>query len=553
MRTVLATCLVWLLAASGAMADAALERRLALLTQQETPVVAGQPIAAAGVIGALYRERSHRPAWTDPAMAAALLAAIDGSVDDGLDPGDFHAGTVRHLVASWAEGQTSEADREILLSDSLVRLLYQLYFGKVDPRTIEPNWNFSRPALAGDAVGRLSAALDTGDLAGLIERTRLDHPSYAAMRRALAHYRLIAASGGWQPLPDGPTLKPGDVDPALPLLRRRLMATGDLVAAPDGPADAYGPVLEGAVRRFQERHGLAVDGIIGPMTREALNVPVERRMDQLRVNLERARWVLRQRPDDLVEVDIAAFRAARIAGGSTSWQSRVIVGQPFRQTPVFADTIEYIVLNPTWTVPRSILVKDILPRIRRNPAYLAEQGFDVIDHQARRVPLETATQAALAGADFPWTLVQRPGASNALGRVKFMFPNPFAVYLHDTPQRHLFAEAARPFSSGCIRVDDAIGLAAWLLAANPGWDRSRIEMAIASGETRTVFLQRQMPVRLLYRTADAEPDGTIQFRPDIYDRDPGLLAALGQPFRPRFPDHPLIEALPSISQQAARD
>jgi murein L,D-transpeptidase YcbB/YkuD len=155
------------------------------------------------------------------------------------------------------------------------------------------------------------------------------------------------------------------------------------------------------------------------------------------------------------------------------------------------------------------------------------------------VPLETATAAALAGDAFPWTLIQRPGPLNALGRMKFMFPNQFAVYLHDTPSRELFARTARSFSSGCIRVQDALGLAELLLERNPGWDRARIEAAIASGETRTVFLQRRLPVRLLYRTADARPDGTILFRDDIYDRDGPLLAALDQPFRPVFPPRPL--------------
>jgi murein L,D-transpeptidase YcbB/YkuD len=186
-------------------------------------------------------------------------------------------------------------------------------------------------------------------------------------------------------------------------------------------------------------------------------------------------------------------------------------------------------------VPRSILVEDLLPRVRRNPDYLAQQGFDVRDRLGELVPLEVATAAALAGADFPWTLIQRPGPLNALGLMKFMFPNQFAVYLHDTPSRELFSRAARSFSSGCIRVQDATGLAELLLERNPGWDRARIEAAIASGETRTVFLQRRLPVRLLYRTADAMADGTILFRDDIYERDGPLLAALDQPFRPVFP------------------
>lgn len=553
MRTLVVACLGWLIAAGGALGSTALESRVGELTRLSVPIVEGQPIAAGAPISAFYAYRSYRPAWTEREEAADLLAAIDASVDDGLDPSDFHAATVRRLLADWSSAEADPISRELLLTDALVRLLYQLYFGKVDPRHIEANWNFTPPPLPDDAIHRFSDALDAEGVAELIRRTRLDDPGYLAMRQALGHYRLIARSGGWQRLPPGPTLRPGDVDPVILLLRRRLMATGDREAPAAGPDDVFGPVLEAAVKRFQERHGLEADGLVGPQTRAALNVSVERRIDQLRVNLERARWVLRQRPDDLIEVDIAAFEATRIEHGRTTWQSRVIVGLPFRQTPVFSDTIEYIVFNPTWTVPRSILVKDVLPRIRRNPAYLAEQGFDVIDGQGRQVPLETATLAALEGKAFPWALVQRPGPLNALGRIKFMFPNPFAVYLHDTPQRGLFQRAARPFSSGCIRVDDALGLAEWLLAANPGWDRAAIRAAIASGETRTVFLARQMPVRLLYRTADVGSDGTLRFSADIYDRDGRLLAALDEPFRLRFPHDALLERMPPISERTALD
>lgn len=553
MRVFLATCLVWLTATWGALADAALERRLDEIAARDLPVVQGEPIAAPALIGDLYAERGFAPAWTTPELVAQLLAAIESSIDDGLEPADFHVDTVRRLAAA---DDLPAADREIVLSDALARLLYQLYFGKVEPRRIEPNWNFSRPALDGNDLATVNAALDAGDIDGLVARTRLGHPDYLGLREGLARYRAIAAAGGWSALPPGPTLKPGMVDVAVPILRHRLEASGDLVEPPEGAADLgylYDPLLERAVRHFQARHGLAVDGLVGPATRTALNLPVEQRIDQIRVNLERARWVLRQQPREVVDVDIAGFSVAHLADGVTTWQSRVIVGQPYRQTPVFSDSIEYIVFNPTWTVPRSILVKDILPRIRRNPAYLAEQSFDVIDGQGRHVSLETATQAALRDEAFPWTLVQQPGPSNALGRMKFMFPNPFAVYLHDTPQRDLFERTARTFSSGCIRVDDAMGLAERLLADKPGWDREAIARAIASGVTRTVFLERQMPVRLLYRTATAESGGTVQFRDDIYDRDRRVLAALDEPFRQIFHRPPAVAPVPAIGEQAARD
>ncbi len=384
----------------------------------------------------------------------------------------------------------------------------------------------------------MSVALDAGSVGTVVDRARLAHPAYRALSDALVRYRTSAGSGGWPVLPPGPTLEVGSSDPSVVILRARLRATGDLAEPPQGDAAVVDPVLDAAIRRFQARHGLAVDGKVGPSTRAALNVPVDRRVDQLRANLERARWILRTNPPERIDVDIAAFSVERWQDGAVTWRSRAIVGQPFRQTPVFADTITYLEVNPDWTVPRSILIKDIIPRIRRNPDYLVEQGFYALDRSGAWVPLEVATRAALEGSAFPWTLVQRPGPLNALGRMKFMFPNEFAVYLHDTPAPELFGKPARPFSSGCIRVEDAMGLAELLLAANPGWDRARIEAVIASGETRRVDLARPMPVRLLYRTADIGEDGTVQFRDDIYERDDPLLAALDQPFRPVFPRFP---------------
>ena len=529
---VVLVCLVTLPRALAAD-PAALEQRLAALGSDASPSVAGEPIAALDLIERFYATRGYRPAWTDDGLVAELSAVIAASPDDGLDAADFHHSAVARLLL-----EPSSPEREIVLTDALARLLYQLYFGKVDPRYLDPNWNFDRPALAGEVIRTVSDALDSGDISGVVARARLDHPTYQGLRRALARYREVAAAGGWQMLPAGPTLELGATDPRVPILRQRLMAMGDLQDFPVAAAEAVDRPLEEAVRRFQARHGLAVDGRVGPATRAALNVPVDQRIAQLRVNLERARWVLRLDPADVIDVDIAGFSVERLEHGAVTWRSRAIVGQPFRQTPVFADTITYIEFNPTWTVPRSILTKDIIPRIRRNPEYLAEQGFYVVDRDGTRVPLEVATLAALEGGSFPWTLVQRPGPLNALGRMKFMFPNQFAVYLHDTPSRGLFGQPARTFSSGCIRVEDSLGLAELLLASNPGWDRARIEAVIARDETVRVDLDRPMPVRLLYRTADIGADGAVRFRDDVYDRDPPLLAALDRPFWPDFPRFP---------------
>jgi len=541
MRVVLALLLSGCMALPAASAaqrqPTAIEQQIERLSEANTAVVAGRAIAAIPLIKEFYAARSYRLAWGNEAAVAALLAEIDASVLDGLRTADFHEAAVRGYLAAPVTALSDPvhlAERDIVLTDVFIQLLYQLRYGKVDPRSLDPNWNFARPVAGGDVIVQLNAALDNNAIRTLVDATRLADPTYRELRRQLARYRSIASEGGWQALPAGPSLRQGMTDATIPSLRQRLIVTGDL-AATAALSETFDAVLEAAVRAFQARHGLNDDGVVGPATRAALNVPVGQRIDQLRANLERARWLGGHDVADVVEVDIAGFSVERREGETITWRSRAIVGQPFRQTPVFADEIEYIVFNPTWTVPRSILFKDIIPRIRANPEYLKEQGFSAIDGQGQKVPIETVASAALENADVPWTLIQAPGPHNALGRMKFMFPNAFAVYLHDTPERTLFDRTARSFSSGCIRVDDSLGLAESLLAGKPSWDRSRIEAVIASGQTVTVFLEQPVPVHLLYRTAVADPDaGTLLFRNDIYNRDGPLIAALDQPLGPIF-------------------
>jgi murein L,D-transpeptidase YcbB/YkuD len=280
---------------------------------------------------------------------------------------------------------------------------------------------------------------------------------------------------------------------------------------------------------------LDADGIVGPATLRALNVPVEQRIDQLRLNLERTRWVFEDIEEDFVLVNIAGFRAYVVHDREIVWETKVQVGRPYHQSPVFRDEIKYVVFNPTWTVPYSIATREMLPRIKSDPQYFQTREFDIKNRDGQLVDPETIDWAEVSPRSFGYTFVQRPGPNNALGRVKFIFPNEHAVYLHDTPSKPLFDVAERAFSHGCIRVENPFDLAEILLGSDD-WGREQIDATIESRETKTVFLAEPLPVLILYWTAEVDPDGLVHFYNDVYDRDQRIATALDAPFTIELPE-----------------
>jgi murein L,D-transpeptidase YcbB/YkuD len=516
----------------GAAADGvaeSLRARVAQLRTERVVHVAGSEIAARGLIAAFYERRGFRPAWTRPGQAAALAGVIEASRGHGLDPEDYHAAALRRATGRPATA-AAQADLELLRTDAAVRLAYHLHFGKANPRELYPGWNFTRSLGAIDPVPALEAVVAAASPADAIERYAPSLPLYRRLREALARYRAIADAGGWRQVERGAALELGASGPRVAALRARLAATGDI--GPDTTAGAdFDATLDAAVRRFQDRHGLVVDGVVGRRTLAALNVDVAWRIDQLRVNLERVRWVAQDLAGDYLVVDIAGFAARLVLDGRLAWSSRVVVGRPYRRTPVFRATLDHLVLNPTWTVPPTILREDVVPKVVQDPAYLERHHMQVVDARGRPVDIASIAWDRYRSGSFPYQIVQAPGEDNPLGRVKFMLPNPHAVYLHDTPAGELFQRSERAFSSGCIRLEQTFDLAVLLLDDPERWSADALRAAIASGETRTVRVKRRLPVMLLYFTAEADEDGTVRFRPDLYGRDPRVLAALGAPFR----------------------
>lgn len=517
--------------AADPFADA-LRARIETLRNGSELVVEGSRIAARRLVPEFYERRGLRPAWTRPEQARALLAAVEASRTHGLDPADYHVAALRRLAEAPAlDAPAKAAERELVFTDAMVRLAYHLYFGKTDPRELHPGWNFARSIGSVDPVRAVEAMLAAPRLGEAIEAYAPQLPAYRNLRAALARLRAAEAAGGWPRVPQGPSLKPGMRHARVGALRERLVAGGDL---PPGEVDEpalFDAVLEAAMRRFQSRHGLQADGAAGRRTIEALNVGTAERIDQIRVNLDRLRWVAQDLAGDYLIVDIAGFTARLYLDGRLAWSSRTVVGRPYRKTPVFRASMRYLVLNPTWNVPPTILREDILPKLARDPGYLAKNHMHLVDGAGHPVDAARLDWARYRGSRFPYQIVQAPGDDNALGKIKFMLPNPHSVYLHDTPSRRLFERPERAFSSGCIRLERPLELAVLLLDDAGRWSAQAIEAAIASGETRTLPAKRQVPVMVLYFTAEADDDGSVRFNPDLYKRDARVIAALGAPFR----------------------
>jgi murein L,D-transpeptidase YcbB/YkuD len=495
-------------------------------------------IASTQVLADLYEQRDFQRVWLDVDKIKALLQAIKDSENDGLNPEDYHFTPLKRFNEQLQNHARLNAQTlihfDLLLTDALIRLSYHLMFGKVDPVQLDSHWNLSREIDHLDPVLALRAILHSDNLYQAIQRLKPQHDFYTHLTGALADYRTIQKAGGWQSVPPGETLKPGMTDARIPFLRRRLVASGDLEQANQVASPLFDKNLEAAVKRFQFRHRLDVDGVVGRHTLAALNIPVVKRIHQLRVNLERARWVMHDLPDTFIVVNIAGFEVYLVRDGKPVWQTRAVVGSHYRKTPVFKADMKYLVFNPTWTIPRSIVVEEMLPKVKGNPNYLRAQYIDVIDSAGHVIDQDRIDWSRYTGRTFPYLLRQSQGAYNALGKVKFIFPNPYAVYIHDTPSKRLFRRATRTFSHGCIRIEHPLQFAALVLHDPRRWNAKTIQQVVARGKTRTVFLPEPIPVLLLYWTAEVGRDGKVFFMEDVYDRDQVVLTELDKPFESKL-------------------
>lgn len=485
----------------------------------------------------LYQKLDYTPLWQDAARRHELTELILELRYDGLQPAMYPLPQTATLEqTSWPQQAVCD---DILFSSSYLKALRHLRDGVLDQEELEPYWY--EPAISPVAQPPIVevAAAGIDDLTQTFATLRPQSRAYRKLREVLQDSYLLSQED-WGVVPSqGRSMRLGQQDVRVPRLRERLQIAGYLTEQAVRETTAvssleaaeqkntsnglrYDEALMRAVKAFQQDHYLEEDGIVGPATLRELNISPAQRLLQVRANLERLRWIDKLMEPNMLVVDIAGARLLYFSDGDIVWRTRTQVGTVRRQTPLLKSRITHLTINPTWTVPPTILREDKLPEIRRDIGYLARSNMSVLDYQGNRLDPYSIDWQAPSGI----MLRQGPGPSNALGLVAIRFANPFTVYLHDTPSKHIFGRATRTVSSGCVRVEDAQKLVDLLLLAATDEERERIARIQASGKTRNVNVPQPVPILLAYWTVEVDMDNRLRFRSDSYARDMNIIDAL---------------------------
>jgi murein L,D-transpeptidase YcbB/YkuD len=474
----------------------------------------------------IYHSNGLQPFWIEngkPSQRAKdIISVLEDAGSHGLVPDDYYVDWINEYKDGKDVADLVRLD--VLLSMGMMHYVADQREGRIKPREIDPVLFESASDEEVDWVALREAAFGAKDMKNFLEQQAPPFPQYRKLQEKMAEYRALAASGGWPSIADGETLKPGMDDPRIKAVRNRLAKTGDL-ASGNIDSSSFDAGLEEAVKHFQKRHNLQADGVIGKQTLAAMNVTVEARINQINVNMERYRWLKRDITGRLVAVNIASFEAFAGVPGKFDIQMPVVVGKLRHKTPVFSDTIKYIVFNPYWTLTPNIARNETLPKLKKDPLYLQKndmkifQGWesDSKELDATKIDWSKVTKKEMN----QYKIRQEPGPKNALGTLKLVFPNKYDVYLHDTPSHGLFKREKRAFSHGCIRMDRPAEMAAWVLGGEEkGWSIERINEIVNSRQRKVVVLEKPLPIQILYRTTYVDSENkTIHFFEDIYGRD----------------------------------
>ena len=491
-----------------------------------------------GILRRFYAKRLFEPVWMQDGhilpRVRTLFSEIKQSVQNGLKPEDYLQipPQLQYILERDASQENVPpadlADLDLIITGIYASFGYDLLYGRVNAS------HRCRTKCASDRCGKLLGKLhelqDDAQFAALLQGLQPKNPSYERLRVMLNHYRDIAGQGGWPIISAGHRLKAGDQGEQVILLRRRLTLSGDI----DGESipvkeDLYDAVLASAVRRFQKRHAITVTGVVDDKTFRLLNVPVEDEIHLIELNLERLRWIPRDVREPYIIVNMPDFSLKVVQNDEIVMAMRTVIGKPYWHTPSFRGKITFLEINPVWKIPPSILEEEVFPGIRKNPDYVKNKGIKFFRQRGRtlvEVPLNQITWSKAYPKTFPYQVIQSAGPSNPLGRVKFMFPNEFDVYLHDTPTKRLFKRNQRTFSHGCIRIEKPIDLAAYLMERDSSWSREQLMAKIENGKTQQYLLNDPVDIYIAYFTAWVDNDGILQVRPDIYGSDVILDTAL---------------------------
>lgn len=488
-----------------------------------------QKIVRNPVITKLYKDADYDLLWGNTKNRKDLLEVLEGSYFEGLNPEDYHIDYIREHDNKLEEDVKLSADNyaiaDIVMTNAILSFAFHMIQGKVNPTKLDPNWNYSENPLPDDVEFKLMQKLQTGTLGDVAARTRPDIPIYEGLRGMFARLDSMKKAGiDIQALEyPGTALRLDDSSPAVRALKDHMTVYGFVFS--DLESDRFDEELDEAIKQFQMFSGLETDGICGKATYRALNISLDERLDIIRVNMERCRWLNNDLPEEFLLVNIADYKLYIIRGLQVDYECRVVVGKEFHKTPVFTSEIKYAVFNPTWTVPYSIASKEMLPKLKKDPNYLQNRNM-VLLSGTKEINPSSVNFNKYSQNNFPYTIRQEPGQNNALGLVKFIFPNKFSVYLHDTPSKSYFNKTDRAFSHGCVRVKNPLILAEQLLG-DKGYDSEKIAEVIKSKKTQNVHLSKPMPVMIMYWTCYVNrQDGKMYFFRDVYGRDKKILAEL---------------------------
>ena len=520
----------------------------------------------------LYEERNYVPLWIEngrpSSQAYEMIEIIRNSDNEALDPDYYNISEIESILKRIEQDRYSGdsyealdlAELELLLSNSFLTYTHDLHYGRVRAEQINLElFSGERPV---NLPKLLVTAIETDQVQGTLEGLLPKYPMYTKLRISLKEYREIAAKGGWQPVAYGDKFKKGARGQRVLALSKRLKVTGELDSSTPG-SEVFDDSLDQAVRKYQQRNGLYVDGVVGESTIEALNVPVEERISQIELTMERWRLLPQYLGNRYILVNIANYHLYGVENNYDTINMRIVVGKPQWNTPMFSEEMTHLIINPYWNIPPSIFKDDIVPRIKEDSEYMSKLSIDALglktpekivveeaevvevvenveatevtdgDNTGEQELSEVEIQNKKAQEEYiakvlsgKYRLRQNPGPGNPLGRIKFLFPNKHSIYLHDTPNRGFFKKAQRNFSHGCIRVEKPLELAEFVLSSNPSWTQDTIQSSINKMKTKTVHLDEAITVYILYFTTWVDNEGYVNFHKDIYGLDKTLYNAL---------------------------